>query len=95
MRIISRRIIRKFCEKHSDAASALDRWYNIMKKAEIASFAELRELFSTADMVGKYVVFNIGGNKYRLISHIHFNKKIIYIREIFTHEEYDKNQWKE
>ena len=95
MRIISRRIIRKFCEEHPDAISALDRWHSIMKKAEISSFVELRSLFSTADMVGKYVVFNIGGNKYRLIAHIHFNRKIVYVREILTHEEYDRNRWKE
>lgn len=95
MRIISRRIIRKFCEEHPDAISALDRWYSIMKHADITSFAELRSLFSNADMVGKYVVFNIGGNKYRLIAHIHFNRNTIYIREILTHEEYSRNSWKE
>lgn len=95
MRIISRRIIRKFCEKHSDATSALDRWYSIMKKAEVSSFIELRFLFSNADKVGKYVVFNIGGNKYRLIAHIHFNTRVIYVRDILTHEEYDRDTWKE
>ncbi|MCP4347924.1 MAG: type II toxin-antitoxin system HigB family toxin [Desulfobacterales bacterium] len=95
MRIISRRIIRRFCDKHPDATFTLDRWYRIITKMEVKSFVELCSLFPNADMVGKYVIFNIGENKYRLITHIHFNKKVIYIRDILTYEEYDRENWKE
>lgn len=75
MRIISRSMIRQFEHRYPESASALDHWYRIMKSADARAFVELRELFSSADMVGKFVVFNVGGNKYRLIAHIHFNWK--------------------
>jgi len=45
-------------------------------------------------MVGNLVVFNIGGNKYRLIAAIHFNRRKLYIRHVLTHTEYDKERWK-
>ena len=95
MRIISRSMIRQFEQRHPEAASALDHWYRIMKSAEVHSFAELRDIFSSADMVGKFTVFNIGGNKYRLIAHIHFNTNTLYIRHVLTHDEYQKDRWKE
>jgi mRNA interferase HigB len=52
-------------------------------------------MFSSADQVGKFTVFNIGGNKVRLIAAIHYNRKKVYIRAVLTHEEYDENKWKE
>ena len=95
MRIISRSLLRKFSEIHPDAVSALDHWYRTMKSANVHSFVELRAVFSSADMVGKYTVFNVGGNKYRLITHIHFNTQTLYIRHVLTHGEYMKHRWKE
>ncbi|MHC5775739.1 type II toxin-antitoxin system HigB family toxin [Nostoc sp.] len=56
--------------------------------------SELRSVFPSADLVGDLIVFNIGGNKYRLITSIHFNRQKVYIRDILTHSEYDKDQWK-
>jgi mRNA interferase HigB len=55
----------------------------------------VRTAFPTADKVGKLTVFNIGGNKARLITAIHYNRRKVYIRAVLTHEEYDQNQWKE
>lgn len=95
MRIISRSMIRQFEQRHPEARSALDHWYRIMKSAEVRTFVELREIFSSADLVDKYVVFNIGGNKYRLITHIHFNTNMLYIRHVLTHDDYQKGRWKE
>ena len=66
------------------------RWFKIMQKNNFASFNTLRKTFPAADKVGDLVVFNIGGNKYRLIASIHFNRKRIYIRYVLTHAEYDK-----
>ncbi len=60
-----------------------------------ASFAGLREIFPDADQVGKLTVFNIGGNKVRLISAVHYNRRKVYIRAVLTHEEYGKSKWKE
>ncbi len=95
MRIISRSLLRAFGEHHADAVSALDHWYRILKHVDVHSFTELRSIFSSADMVGKYTVFNVGGNKYRVIAHIHFSSQTVYIRHVFTHEEYMKTRWKE
>ena len=66
-----------------------------MKKASFKSFEELRTVFPNADKVGKVTVFNIGGNKVRLIAAIHYNRQKVYIRAVLTHTEYDKNKWKD
>jgi mRNA interferase HigB len=55
----------------------------------------MREAFPSADQVGGLTVFNISGNKVRLIAAIHYNRKIIYIRAVLTHREYDEGKWKE
>ncbi len=77
-----------------DGERALQRWYKIVHQTEFKSFADLRQTFPSADKVGDLIVFNIGGNKYRLIASIHFNRGKVYIRHILTHEEYDKGTWK-
>jgi mRNA interferase HigB len=61
----------------------------------LLNFAELRAAFSTADRVGKLTVFNVGGNKVRLIAAIHYNRRKIYVRAVLTHAEYDEGRWKE
>ena len=66
-----------------------------MKQSDFASIEEVREVFSSADKVGKLTVFNIGGNRVRLIAAIHYNRKKVYIRAVLTHEEYDGGKWKE
>lgn len=66
-----------------------------MKSGAFQSFAELRAVFPSADLVGKLTVFNIGGNKVRLIAAIHYNRQKIYIRAVLTHAEYDGGKWKE
>ncbi len=60
-----------------------------------ASFAELRAMFPSADQIGKLTVFNIGGNKVRLVTAIHYNRRKVYIRAVLTHPEYDEGKWKE
>ena len=64
-----------------------------MQRTEFRSFAELRATFPSADMIDDLIVFNIGGNKYRLIAAIHFNRGRVYIRHVLTHQEYDRNRW--
>ena len=63
--------------------------------AEFASLAEVRAIFPSADQVGKRTVFNIGGNRVRLIVAIHYNRQRVYIRAVLTHREYDEGKWKE
>jgi mRNA interferase HigB len=94
MHIISRKILRQFWQKYPDSETALIRWFKLMNLAELQNFEELRAVLPSADLVDNLIIFNIGGNKYRLIASIHFNRQKIYVRHILTHSEYDKNQWK-
>ena len=67
----------------------------MVKRHHFTSFANLRAHFPSADQVGKLTVFNIGGNKVRLIAAIHYNRRKLYIRAVLTHAEYDQGKWKE
>jgi mRNA interferase HigB len=95
MRVISRKAIREFLDEHhgSDSA-ALDRWYKLAKGAAWSNFAELRSEFPSADQVGRFVVFNVGGNKYRVATFINFRRQKLFIRAVMTHGEYDQDTWK-
>jgi len=84
----------EFARKHPDARVPLKHWYTIVRKTDYASFAELRITFPSADQVEKFTVFNIGGNKYRLIVAIHYNRKKVYIRHVLTHSEYSRGHWR-
>lgn len=79
---------------HPDCAGALDHWYRIVKRVEWRNFAEVRASFPATDKVGDKYVFDVGGNKLRLIAAIHFNTGKLYVRAILTHHEYDKGGWK-
>jgi mRNA interferase HigB len=94
MHIISRKALQQFWEEHPDSKTALARWFKIVQKNDFTSFNELRTVFPSADKVDDLIVFNIGGNKYRLIASIHFNRGKLYIRYVLTHAEYDKGAWK-
>jgi mRNA interferase HigB len=95
MHIITRKRLNEFAAAHPDAKSALQQWYRRIKEGSFQNFAELREVFPSADQVGKLTVFNIGGNKVRLIAAIHYNRQKVYIRAVLTHSEYDEGKWKE
>ena len=94
MHILTRRRLIEFSEKHPNTTTALDAWYRIVKQNEIPTFAKLREIFPSADKVDNLTVFNIGGNKIRLIAAIHYNTQCLYIRHVLTHNEYNKEKWK-
>jgi mRNA interferase HigB len=64
-------------------------WYKVVQQSEFKNFAELRKIFASADHVKGLTVFNISGNKYRLIAAVHYNPGKLYIRHILTHAEYD------
>ncbi|MDF5734103.1 MAG: type II toxin-antitoxin system HigB family toxin, partial [Rhizonema sp. PD38] len=93
--VITRRRLNEFAKLHPDTTNALAQWYQLVKQSKFSSFVELCEMFPSADQVGKLTVFNIGGNKVRLIAAIHYNRNKIYIRAVLTHPEYDKGNWKE
>ncbi len=93
MHIISRKALKDFWSKYPDSEIPLKAWFRIIKGSRYKSFNHLRETFRTADKVQDRVVFNIGGNKYRLITVVHFDSSKIYIRCVLTHEQYDKGAW--
>ena len=95
MHIITRKRLNEFAQKHPDTKVSLEHWYKLMKQGNFRSFVELRTAFPHADQVKNLTVFNIGGNKARLIVAIHYNRQKIYIRAVLTHDEYDKGKWKE
>lgn len=91
MRIISRKPLREFAKQHADAAEPLDAWYRIVKGRDYSSPHELRDAFPTASFLGaRRTVFNIGGNKYRLVVDMRYDLGRVYVRHVLTHEEYDR-----
>jgi len=95
MHVITRKRLNDFAEKYPDTISSLAHWHQLMRKNKFANFVNLRAMFPHADQVGKFTVFNIGGNKARLIAAVHYNRNKIYIRHVLTHKEYDAGKWKE
>jgi mRNA interferase HigB len=93
MHIISRKKLREFSVDHPDAEESLNHWYNAARMARWRNFSDLRATFGSADQVGKFIVFNIGGNKYRLIIQIYYTDAVILFRHILSHEEYDQGGW--
>jgi mRNA interferase HigB len=93
-RVISSKKIRVFCEEHpgrKDARQALDRWYKIAERAIWGNFGAVKATFNATDQVGKYLVFDVGGNKYRVVVGIFYEDRVILIRHILTHDEYDRD----
>lgn len=94
MHVITKKRIKEAKILFSESANSLDGWYQVISKNNFKNFAELKKLFNSVDRVGDLYVFDIGGNKVRLIASIHFNRQHVYIRYILNHKNYDKGQWK-
>lgn len=95
MHVITRRRLLAAAERHPGWSASLNGWYRVMKRGSFASFGELRKAFGSVDKVGRLFVFNVGGNKIRLIAAIHFNTGKVFIRAVLSHAEYDAGTWKE
>jgi len=100
MRVISLKRLRDFWELHSGAEAPLREWYATTLAAEWESLMDVRQTYPHADGVQNddeetLTVFNIGGNKYRLIVRIRYNYELVNVRHVLTHAEYDKGNWKE
>jgi mRNA interferase HigB len=93
--VISRKKLLEAARQHSDLFVPLDVWYRVAKKADWKTLNAVRETFPSADMVGKYTVFNVKGNSYRLIVEINYRSQRLYIRHVLTHTEYDRGKWKQ
>jgi mRNA interferase HigB len=94
MHVISCKCLLDAAALHGELAGSLDAWRRVAKRASWNSLAELRQTFPSADAVGKYTVFNIKGNQFRLIAEINYGSGSIFLRHVLTHAEYDKGGWK-
>ncbi len=94
MRIISKAAITEFATTHRTALEPLLHWHGVAKSAAWRHLVDVRADFHHADAVGLFTVFNIAGNKYRLVSVIKYRWQVVYIRNILTHAEYYEERWK-
>ena len=94
MKLISNRALREFAARHSDAEGPLQDFRRLIERGEYRNFAALRATFASADKVGGRYVFNIGGNKYRLVAAVAFSVQALWGKAVLTHAEYDKEEWK-
>lgn len=94
MHIISRKALRTYWEGHREAEGVLDDWFRKAKRNNARNLPELRKTFPSADPVGDCVVFNVGGNNYRVIVHLDYELQIMWIRAVLSHAEYSKEKWK-
>lgn len=94
MRVISRRALREFADTHGDAEAPLDDWFRTVRRSRWANLMDVRKTCPHADAVAGLTVFNIGGNKYRLVARIHYPTGRVYVRRVMTHEEYSRGDWK-
>ena len=100
MRVITRKRLREFAQRHPDATEALDKWYRFFREAQSKSLQDVRRVYPHADMATvasgtSVTVFNICGNKYRLIAAIHYNRQRVYVLRLLRHAEYSKDFWKD
>ncbi len=94
MRVISKRRLREFWEIFPESKTPLENWYRTAKKADWENIVAVRKSYSHADIYKDCVIFNIGGNKFRLIVKFRFPKNKVFVRFALTHIEYDKDYWK-
>lgn len=94
MHIISRKRLKETALRHPDIEAALDVWFRIAKRAVWSDLTDVRKTFATADAADRYTVFNVKGNKYRLITEINYRFRRVYVRHVLTHAEYDQEKWK-
>jgi mRNA interferase HigB len=98
MRVISVKALRDFYGRHQNAQGPLVVWLKVMEANAAHTFVELKRTFGSVDRVSvkgrELYIFDIGGNKYRLIAAIHYNRQMVFVRHVLTHAQYDTGSWK-
>ncbi|MFY9676373.1 MAG: type II toxin-antitoxin system HigB family toxin [Terriglobales bacterium] len=95
MHIISRKRLKEAAARRSELEGPLDACYRIAKRALWRNLADVRKTFANADSVSKWTVFNVKGNHYRLITEINYDFGRVYVRQVLTHNEYDRGGWRQ
>jgi len=93
MHTISEKKLREFSTRHPEAEEPLRAWARVASKASWAKPSEITDTYPFVSQVGKFTVFNVGGNKYQIVCVVHFNRQKLFIRHVMTHEEYDRRAW--
>ncbi|MGE8066806.1 type II toxin-antitoxin system HigB family toxin [Pseudomonas sp. NPDC089569] len=95
MHVITGKRIREAKAKWPRAATALDHWYQLAKESKPSDFTAIKALFPAVDKVGDFHVFDVGGNKLRLIAFVRYRLQKLYIKHVLDHREYERGKWKE
>lgn len=99
MRVVSKARLREFWERpgRGDAEGPLCAWHSHVSSKSVrwGSWGDVKADFATASIVGNCAVFNIGGNKYRLVARILYASQKVFVFKVMTHAEYDENKWPE
>jgi mRNA interferase HigB len=95
MRIIKRGALVQFWEKHPDAKPSLESWYAVVRRADWKTPAEMKQVYRNADLLGRRTIFNVSGNKYRLIARVNYRTQCVFVLYLLTHAEYDQGAWKQ
>ena len=99
MRIMTKKRLRIFWTKYPHAKNPLSEWYDKTRGGTWSKFADVKTVFGQTDQAvvdsgNRVCVFDIGGNKFRLIAAVHYNTGIVYVLRVLTHREYDDDKWK-
>ena len=95
MWVVSKKRLREFWTDHQESEGPPKAWHKVAEQSSWANFAEVRDTCANSvDRVGRCIVFNIGGNKYRLVATIEFDWGKVFVKEVLTHKEYDRGHWK-
>ena len=95
MRLVHRERLEAFASKFKDSGTALSVWARAIEAGRFKHLVELKQTLVSADYVRPYVVFNVGGNKYRLVTLVNFELGVVSLERVMTHAEYDRGRWKE
>ena len=99
MRVIGLPNLVSFWRSHPKARKPLEKWVQVVKEAKWNNWSQLKSTFRTADFVSvgtkKFVIFNVGGNKYRIVAIVNFKGQIVIVEASLTHKQYDKGKWKD
>jgi mRNA interferase HigB len=94
MHLIAIRNLRSDAAKYPDTQIVVEEWYKVVKNVSWQNLEEVKQIYRETESVGNFTVFNIKGNKYRLIVDINYVNQTIYYKYFLTHAEYDKDSWK-
>jgi mRNA interferase HigB len=94
VKLTGRDLIQLFARTHPDSRSSLKSWTQAMESNSFKHFVELKKTFGSADQVKPYTVFDISGNKYRLIAVVNYALQSVSIECVLTHAQYDEGRWR-